>query len=147
MAWLVLADFAADPAWKSAKPVDASGMVTWNNGTTPLRTLTVTDPDPITSSPALFGNFSTGTPLTNPQVAEELSYLFISTRERPEALGEIIGQASEFLTYFMDLMSITPASHPATVRLMNIASLIGLYTAVYWKGVYKRVRPGQLCRR
>jgi membrane-associated phospholipid phosphatase len=27
---------------------------------------------------------------------------------------------------------------------MNIASLIGLYTAVYWKGFYRRVRPGQL---
>ena len=55
-----------------------------------------------------------------------------------------MGQSSEFLTYFMDLLSITPASHPATVRLMNIASLIGLYCCLYWKGYYLRVRPSQL---
>jgi membrane-associated phospholipid phosphatase len=59
-------------------------------------------------------------------------------------MGEITGQATEFLTYFMDLMAVTPSTHPNTVRLMNIASMIALYTCLYWKGYYKRMRPSQL---
>ena len=78
---------------------------------------------------------------TNTEVRFELRYLASATRERTDAMGEITGQATEFLTYFMDLMAITPASHPNTVRLMNIASLIALYTCLYWKGYYKRMRP------
>ncbi|HST75285.1 MAG TPA: phosphatase PAP2 family protein [Acetobacteraceae bacterium] len=65
--------------------------------------------------------------------------------ERPDALGEILAQADEFISYFLELLTITPTSHPATVRLLNIANLIALFSVMYCKGTFKRPRPSQLC--
>ena len=64
--------------------------------------------------------------------------------ERPDAMGEIIAQSGEFLTYFMDLLSFGPSSHPNTTKVMQAASLMGLFCVQYWKNRYKRVRPAQL---
>ncbi|HEY7581272.1 MAG TPA: phosphatase PAP2 family protein [Acetobacteraceae bacterium] len=147
-AWLVLADFASvqsgtQPAWKTAKPVPtsaATNTLSWQDGTT-TRTFTVTEPT--SALPAQFGNLAPGP--TNFQQRYELLHLGRAARdERTDAMGEIVAQASEFLTYFMELMAVTPASHPQTVRLMNIASLIALYCCLYWKGFYRRMRPSQL---
>ena len=96
-------------------------------------------------------------PTWNPaNVQSELDELVIAARdERADALGEILGQSDEFITYFMDLMGIRPTSHPATTRVMHIASLVGLFTVMYCKGEYDdgsvnpvkrpRPRPSQLC--
>ena len=151
-AWLVLQEFASlidttvtppVPQWKNARPVDlTTHKITWHDGTVDKQ-LTVTEPTG--TSTALFGNFSTTGPLTNTEVELELRFLARAARdERTDALGEIVSQSTEFLTYFMELMSINPTSHPATVRLMNIGSLIALYCCLYWKGFYTRVRPSQL---
>ena len=42
-------------------------------------------------------------------------------------------------------MMARPASFPATNRVLNIASLIGTFTAMYFKGKNDRPRPSQLC--
>lgn len=65
--------------------------------------------------------------------------------ERAPAMGEILSQDVEFNTDFMALLAITPGSHPNTYRVLHIASLIGLYAALYYKGLRDRPRPSQLC--
>ena len=44
----------------------------------------------------------------------------------------------------MDLLTISPGSHPSTLRLMNVASLIALHAAIYWKRYLRRVRPSEV---
>jgi membrane-associated phospholipid phosphatase len=65
--------------------------------------------------------------------------------ERADALGEILSQADEFTSYFMNLMTTTPSSYPATSRVLHAANLVGLFIAMYWKAHYKRPRATQLC--
>jgi hypothetical protein len=65
--------------------------------------------------------------------------------QRASVIGEILSQDVEFNTDFMALLAITPGSHPNTYRVLHIASLIGLYAALYYKAHYDRPRPSQLC--
>jgi hypothetical protein len=65
--------------------------------------------------------------------------------ERADALDEILGQADEFISYFMNLMTTRPTSYPATFRVLNIASLVALFTSMYYKGLYHRPRPSEVC--
>jgi hypothetical protein len=65
--------------------------------------------------------------------------------ERAEALGEILSQDVEFISDFMAVLTITPASHPNTYRVLHIASLIGSYTALFFKFDKQRPRPSQIC--
>jgi hypothetical protein len=60
-------------------------------------------------------------------------------------MGEILSQDVEFTTDFMALLAITPGSHPNTYRVLHIASLIGSYAVLYYKGRRNRPRPSQLC--
>jgi membrane-associated phospholipid phosphatase len=64
-------------------------------------------------------------------------------------MGEILSQDVEFISDFMGLLTITPGSHPKTYRVLHIASLIGSFIALHFKGSkvdgYERVRPSQLC--
>ena len=77
--------------------------------------------------------------------------------ERPAALGQILSEDVEFITDFMSLLSMTPASHPHTYGLLHIGSQIGSYVALHYKAkeVWKdkdeklldpgpRPRPSQL---
>jgi hypothetical protein len=76
----------------------------------------------------------------------EITELTLAARdERALAMGEILSQDVEFTTDFMALLAITPGSHPNTYRVLHIASLIGSYTVLYYKGRRQRPRPSQLC--
>jgi membrane-associated phospholipid phosphatase len=76
----------------------------------------------------------------------EITQLTLAARdERAPAMGEILSQDVEFTTDFMALLAITPGSHPNTYRMLHIASLIGSYAVLYYKGHYNRPRPSQLC--
>lgn len=65
--------------------------------------------------------------------------------ERADALGEILSQADEFTSYFMNLMTSTPGAYPATSRVLHAANMVALFVAMYFKAHYKRPRPTQLC--
>jgi hypothetical protein len=65
--------------------------------------------------------------------------------ERPDALGEILSQSANLFPDFMGVLNITASSHPATIRLMDIANLIGLMAVMRYKGEYNRIRPSQAC--
>ena len=78
--------------------------------------------------------------------AAEIDQLILAARdERATATGEILSQDVEFNTDFMALLGITPGTHPNTYRMLHIASLIGSYTVLYYKGLRNRPRPSQLC--
>jgi membrane-associated phospholipid phosphatase len=65
--------------------------------------------------------------------------------ERADALGEILSQADEFASYFMNLMTSTPGAYPATNRVLHAANVVALFVAMYFKAHYKRPRPTHLC--
>ena len=65
--------------------------------------------------------------------------------ERADALGEILSQSNEFISYFLNTMTARPGAYPATTKLLGIASLIGTFVAMYYKAMYTRPRPTQLC--
>jgi hypothetical protein len=76
----------------------------------------------------------------------DIDDLVVAARdERADAMGEILSQDIEFISDFMGVLSITPGSHPKTYRVLHIASLIGSFAALYFKGAYERPRPSQLC--
>ena len=57
------------------------------------------------------------------QVQGEIDDLRTLARlERTDAMGEIIAQKDEFVSYFMGLLHATPHSHPHTYRVLYSAS-------------------------
>jgi hypothetical protein len=79
-------------------------------------------------------------------IREELDDLLTATQdERADALDEILSQADEFISYFMNLMTTRPTAYPATFRVLHIASLVALFVSMYYKGKYRRPRPSELC--
>lgn len=78
-------------------------------------------------------------------VGRELDLLIMAARdERPDALGEIIAQSGEFVSVFLNLLTI-PESYPSTARLLRIANFVAGYCAMFYKGLYERPRPSMVC--
>jgi len=65
--------------------------------------------------------------------------------ERADALAEILSQCYEFISYFLNMMTARPGAYPQTTRVLSIASLVGTFVAMYFKNLYSRPRPSQLC--
>ena len=81
-----------------------------------------------------------------PHSSEEIRHLVTAAmEERADALGEILSQSDEFISYFLNMMTAQPAAYPRTTRVLAIASLVGTFVAMYFKGRYARPRPSQLC--
>jgi membrane-associated phospholipid phosphatase len=79
-------------------------------------------------------------------IGQELDDLVTAAQdERADALSEILSQADEFISYFMNLMTTRPTAYPATLRVLNIASLVALFVSMHYKGLYRRPRPSELC--
>jgi membrane-associated phospholipid phosphatase len=84
----------------------------------------------------------------------EIDALVVAARdERADALGEIVAQNEEFASYFLRLLTINPADHPATYRLICLASIVATFTVLHFKGgvtggvqpYFPRPRPSQVC--
>jgi hypothetical protein len=85
-------------------------------------------------------------PPPTPPTEQEMSDLVtMAVDERPDALGEIVSQDQEFMSYFLVLLNMTPGSHPATFRLLMIANLVATCAVMHFKGKYNRPRPSQIC--
>ena len=132
-AWLALNEFAGTN-WKNIDPTSAppgvAGAWPWP-GWVPY-TLPV--------------NWSTLN-AANPGIVQgEINGLVIAaSNERADALAEILSQRDEFISYFLNMMTAQPGSYPATTKILGIASLIGTFVAMYFKILYNRPRPSQLC--
>jgi len=71
--------------------------------------------------------------------------LMFMSNQRADALAEILSQADEFISYFLNVMTAQPGTYPATTKVLTIASLVGTFVAMYFKNLYSRPRPSQLC--
>lgn len=79
-------------------------------------------------------------------VQTEISGLVTTAaNERADTLGEILSQANEFISYFLNMMTARPGAYPATTKVLGIASLVGTFVAMHYKAQYRRPRPSQLC--
>ena len=68
-----------------------------------------------------------------------------ASNERADALAEILSQSNEFISYFLNMMTARPGAYPATTKVLSIAGLVGTFVAMYFKNLYGRPRPSQLC--
>jgi membrane-associated phospholipid phosphatase len=136
--WLALNDFAGAP---------------WQTIINPTNPLNPTNPPPgfvgqwfwptwvPFPAPADWSVLNTGA-----NVPSEISQLVIAaSNERADALAEILSQSDEFISYFLNMMTARPGAYPGTTRVLGVASLVGTFIAMYFKNLYKRPRPSQLC--
>lgn len=123
---LVLAEFVLIKGWDAfnllppwADPTVASPVAHWSSNTV-----------------------QTGQPKSaKAKVQDELDCLVLNARtERANAMAEIVSQKDEFASYFLNLLNAT-SSYPATARVLAIAGSIGGFTAMYYKGKYKKAAP------
>jgi hypothetical protein len=86
--------------------------------------------------------------LSSPPAQAEFNRLIEAAEdERADALGEIITQHAAYddiAACFMSLLRMTPATHPETFRLLQIAGLVGLFVSMHWKMKSKRPRPSEV---
>ncbi len=79
-------------------------------------------------------------------VADEITQLVTAASdERADALADILSQSDEFISYFLNMMTARPGAYPYTTKVLGIASLVGTFVAMYFKNLYSRPRPSQLC--
>lgn len=126
--WLALIDFVQHPP-----------ATNW----TTIPTVTPLLPLWAASTTAATGNWSPVNAGTD--VQKELDDLVTAAQnERADAMAEILSQADEFISYFLNTMTARPGAYPATTKVLGIASLVGTFVAMYFKVLYKRPRPTQL---
>ncbi len=120
--WLALLDFAQTPGWNA---------------------IPATQPNWPAFAPAN-GDWSTVN--SGLIVQKEIDDLVTAAQnERADALSEILSQSDEFISYFLNLMTARPGAYPHTTKVLGIASLVGTFVVMYYKGLYRRPRPSQLC--
>ena len=77
--------------------------------------------------------------------AEIAGLVTAAANERADALDEILSQANEFISYFLNLLTANPGAYPQTTKVLTLASQVGTFVAMYFKGLYKRPRASELC--
>jgi hypothetical protein len=134
-AWLALNEFVGT-AWASIDPsTNAATKAEWLARLSWIPALPVAPAHPDWTGAAVL-----------PHSSEEIRHLVTAAmEERADALGEILSQSDEFISYFLNMMTAQPAAYPRTTRVLAIASLVGTFVAMYFKGRYARPRPSQLC--
>jgi hypothetical protein len=134
-AWLSLNEFVGtawttiDPSTNPATQTDWQNLLNW-----------------VPAPPAAPGSINWAGAAFLPHAKEEVEHLVRAAMdERADALGEILSQSNEFISYFLNMMTARPTAYPKTTRVLGIASLVGTFVAMYFKGLYARPRPSQLC--
>jgi hypothetical protein len=67
----------------------------------------------------------------------------LAVTQRPEALGEILNQNKRLQLCFLQLMMMTPTSHPRTYFVLKLASRVGEVVMMRLKRYFNRPRPVQ----
>lgn len=138
-AWLALNEFAG-ANWQginpTAPPAAGPSNWPWPPNPWPWPSLVVSYPPP-----ANWSAINTG-----PVVPSEITQLVTAAaEERADALADILSQSDEFISYFLNMMTARPGAYPYTTKVLSVASLIGTFVAMYFKNLYNRPRPSQLC--
>src|SRR5204862_7318007 len=69
----------------------------------------------------------------------------ITSTARDLARAEIVQQDQNFQLYWLHMMMMSQASHPATFLLLKIAARVGEIVMIHYKYQFKRPRPSQVC--
>jgi hypothetical protein len=64
--------------------------------------------------------------------------------ERPDALGELVAQADEFISYFMTVLGGKRSTHPASCLVFDSASLVATMVVMHFKEEHDRPRPSHV---
>jgi membrane-associated phospholipid phosphatase len=131
--WLALNDFMGT-GWKTINPTNppSAAISPWSWPTW------VPYPPPVPANWTVLNAGAT--------VQVEISGLVTAaSNERADALAEILSQSNEFISYFLNMMTARGGAYPATTKVLSIASLVGTFVAMYFKNLYSRPRPSQLC--
>jgi hypothetical protein len=68
----------------------------------------------------------------------------MAVEERADAFAEFVSEADEFISKFLHLMSATPATHPATARMLVVADAVTALITMHYKFKFNRPRPTQV---
>lgn len=135
-AWLALHEFAGT-AWNT---IDPSTTAAWQASMSWIPGPPQPPPTPPTQTP--FFDWTTVQASANSEIQLLVT---AAMNERADALAEILSQSDEFVSYFLNMMTARPGAYPYTTKVLAIASLVGTFVAMYYKALYGRPRPSQLC--
>jgi PAP2 superfamily len=81
------------------------------------------------------------------QLGSEVVHILELALEREDRFAEIIDQddADGAINYWLGMLKIDPARHPATNLMVHVGRRIGEHVAMCLKGDFRSPRPSQLC--
>lgn len=118
-----------DAGWYAWRAVADFGLTDWRDSGTGINL-------------PRWDHFQARTGKTTDEEIEDLKN--IALNERPDALGEIINQREEFISYFIAVCGGNRSTHPATFRVYCIATLVSSIVTMHFKGHYERPRPAHI---
>jgi membrane-associated phospholipid phosphatase len=85
--------------------------------------------------------------MTQQQLGPEVLRILELALEREDRFAEVIDQddADGAINYWLGMLKIDPARHPATNLMVHIGRRIGEHVAMCLKGDFRSPRPSQLC--
>jgi len=85
--------------------------------------------------------------MTRPQLNAQMLQILDLAPEREERFAEIIDQddADGAINYWLGMLEIHPARHPATYLMCEWRGRIGEHVVMCLKGYFRSPRPSQLC--
>jgi membrane-associated phospholipid phosphatase len=85
--------------------------------------------------------------MTQLQIGDEVLRILELGLERESRFAEIIDQddGAGAINYWLGMLKIDPARHPATYLMVHVGRRIGEHVAMYLKGHFRSPRPSQLC--
>lgn len=85
--------------------------------------------------------------MSKADLAKQIEEILDLAPEREERFMEIIDQddADGAVNYWLGMLRINPARHPATYLMVRLGRRIGEHVAMCLKGYFRSPRPSQLC--
>ena len=75
----------------------------------------------------------------------EIPKLTTYEKERADRFAEIVDQDSRLHIYFAQALMLSPSAHPNALRVIEMAYQVGLMVVIYYKQMFNRGRPQQVC--
>ena len=85
--------------------------------------------------------------MTRAQLNEQVLQILDLAPERDDRFAEVIDQddAEGAINYWLGMLEINSASHPATYLMVRVGRRVGEHVVMCLKGYYRSPRPSQLC--
>ena len=140
-AWVAAGEFAGT-AWATLDPSGQPGWPKGPDGVTPIPAPAVVPLPPVPPATLPPGGLDW---IALTSVSEVDHLVTAASNERADALGEIMAQSDEFISWFLNTMTARPGAYPATTLVLAIASQASILPIMHLKALYARPRPSELC--